>query len=178
MPICTTKNEINLITANSNHIKFKLTLDFKSIISKYNNRELIAVNKFIVRIYEWMQIVPSSNWIAVCVSINMLIKYVQIDNYNYKTANQEMLTKKAIQMDQTIGLISCLSLEMFGDYGLTNIFHKKYKAEISNIYNDIIIKLYPNYIYFPIYKNYYRDIISIIIYNIKSNATKNSTSKN
>ena len=174
MPICTTHSEIQTITYKCQHIKGSITLEYKKIFDSYDVNKLRAMALYINRAQEWMTTIYSTNWVALCVSINMIIKYTYLDKFDYTANNSELKQKKANYMNWLLATINCLTLEMFGDYGLTEYIHKKLSSTLLQIYNDIIKTLHPHYVYFPIYKDYYNDVMNYINYSISTKSISNN----
>jgi serine/threonine protein kinase len=162
MPICSNTQEIEILTSNITNLRSQYTLNYKEIITKFNKEKLESVQFYISRISEWFNAVSSSNWIAKCVSLNMILKYLEIDPFIY-TDHPDRLRKQQY-VNLIVGMASCLSLEMFGDSGLTKMFHRKFDKHLNVLYNDITKSLYPNYIFFPIYKNYHKDLTTYTTY--------------
>lgn len=169
MPICSNKSEIKILTGKITNVRIRYTLNFKEIFSTFSNEKLESIRFYLSRISNWFDTVSSSNWVAQCIALNIIIKYLENDKFIYKSIDEQTKFRKHRYINLIIGMASCLALEMFGDSGLTRTFHRKYGKHLDMLYNDITKSLFPNYIFFPIYKNYHKDLTNYTTYLLIQN---------
>jgi serine/threonine protein kinase len=169
MPICANMGEIKILTGRITNLRTHYTLNYKDILSTFHKEKLENTTFYLSRISVWFNKIGSSNWVAKCVALNMIIKFLEKDGFIYKNIDEVTKFRKQRYINLIIGMISCLTLEMFGDSGLTRIFHQQFGKYLDTLYNDIIKSLFPNYIYFPIYKNYHKDLTNYTTYLLIQN---------
>jgi serine/threonine protein kinase len=164
IPLYSNMGEIEILTNKIINLRVNYTINYKEIFDNFSVEKMESSKFYFQRLSFWFNEINSNNWIAQCISINILLKYLEKDQFIYKDINESTKFRKHRYLNLIIGMITCLSLEMFGDSGLTRLFHTKYDKFLDTLYNDIIKSLFPNYIFFPIYKNYHKDLIDYTLY--------------